>query len=115
MRRFSGKFDVGARSAARIIRGTVPAQMNPSGEKIEYIVPRALTQEEIAAVVSQFALGAKNVIEAGFDGVEIHGANGYLIDEFLRSSTDQSANDAQRLFTCISVCTRLHVDCDALH
>jgi N-ethylmaleimide reductase len=83
-----GQPETVAPSAARIVRGSVAAQMNPSGEKIEYTVPRALTQDEIAAVVSQFAHGAKNAIEAGFDGVEIHGANGYLIDEFLRSSAN---------------------------
>lgn len=51
--------------------------------------PRALTLEEIPGVVEQFRQGALNAIEAGFDGVEIHGANGYLIDQFLRDGVNQ--------------------------
>jgi N-ethylmaleimide reductase len=52
-------------------------------------VPRALETTEIAAIIADFAQGAANAIEAGFDGVEIHGANGYLIDQFLRRSSNQ--------------------------
>lgn len=48
-----------------------------------YEVPRALELDEIAGVVADFRDGAKNAKAAGFDGVEIHGANGYLIDQFL--------------------------------
>lgn len=50
--------------------------------------PREMTREEIATVVAEFVQGAKNAIAAGFDGVEIHGANGYLIDQFLRSNSN---------------------------
>jgi N-ethylmaleimide reductase len=50
--------------------------------------PRALTTEEIADVVRQFADGAQRAIDAGFDGVEIHGANGYLVDQFTRDGTN---------------------------
>lgn len=50
--------------------------------------PRAMTQDDIRVAVSEFRQGAANAIEAGFDGVEIHGANGYLIDEFLRSNSN---------------------------
>jgi N-ethylmaleimide reductase len=46
-------------------------------------VPHALTEHEISEVVAQYAHSAKLAIEAGFDGVELHGANGYLIDQFL--------------------------------
>ena len=46
--------------------------------------PRALALDEIPGVVEEFRTAARNAIEAGFDGVEIHGANGYLIDQFLR-------------------------------
>ncbi|MES2943701.1 MAG: alkene reductase, partial [Pseudomonadota bacterium] len=49
----------------------------------------ALTLEEIPAIVAAYAQGAKNAIAAGFDGVEVHGANGYLIDQFLRDSPNQ--------------------------
>ncbi|MDA8563120.1 alkene reductase [Mariniblastus sp.] len=51
--------------------------------------PRAMTQADIDQVIEEFRQGAANAIEAGFDGVEIHGANGYLIDEFLRSNSNQ--------------------------
>jgi N-ethylmaleimide reductase len=47
----------------------------------DYGVPRALTLEEIPGIVAEFAQAAKNAIAAGFNGVEIHGANGYLIDQ----------------------------------
>ncbi|MGM0594279.1 MAG: alkene reductase [Pseudomonadota bacterium] len=60
----------------------------PEGKK-PYTVPRELSQEEIAALVQQFRKAAAGAIEAGFDGVEVHGANGYLIDQFLRESANQ--------------------------
>ncbi len=59
----------------------------PDGMK-EFVTPHALTINEIANVVQDYVRGAKNAIEAGFDGVEIHGANGYLIDQFLRDGTN---------------------------
>lgn len=51
--------------------------------------PREMTNEDIQTTISDFANGAKKAIEAGFDGVEIHGANGYLIDQFLRSNSNK--------------------------
>jgi N-ethylmaleimide reductase len=57
-------------------------------EAVPYETPRALTVEEISQVVQDFKRGAKLAKEAGFDGVEIHGANGYLIDTFLQSSSN---------------------------
>lgn len=59
----------------------------PEGMK-EFVTPHALSTGEIKTVVEQYVQGAKNAIEAGFDGVEIHGANGYLIDQFLRDGTN---------------------------
>lgn len=56
--------------------------------KKPYVTPRALTTEEIPQVVKQYRQAAANAKTAGFDGVEIHGANGYLIDEFLQSKTN---------------------------
>ena len=56
--------------------------------KQPYVTPRALTTEEIPQVVEQYRQAAANAKAAGFDGVEIHGANGYLIDEFLQSKTN---------------------------
>lgn len=51
--------------------------------------PHALSVDEIKTVVEQFRKGAANAIKAGFDGVEIHGANGYLIDQFLRDGANK--------------------------
>jgi len=55
----------------------------------DYVTPRALELAEIADVVDAYRTGAENAKAAGFDGVEIHGANGYLLDQFLQSSTNQ--------------------------
>jgi len=54
-----------------------------------YPVPRALDLEEIPGIVAAYRKGAENARLAGFDGVEIHGANGYLLDQFLQDSTNQ--------------------------
>ncbi len=53
-----------------------------------YVTPRALEIDEIPGVVAQYEEGARRALEAGFDGVEIHGANGYLIDQFLRDGAN---------------------------
>ncbi|WP_126977849.1 alkene reductase [Frigidibacter oleivorans] len=55
---------------------------------VETSVPRELTEAEIARIVADYAHAARCAEEAGFDGVEIHGANGYLIDQFLRDSSN---------------------------
>jgi len=57
--------------------------------KVDVPQPRALSVEDIASVVDEFRHGAANAMRAGFDGVEIHGANGYLIDQFLRDGANQ--------------------------
>jgi N-ethylmaleimide reductase len=54
-----------------------------------YVTPHALTIEEIAGVVADYRRGAAHARQAGFDGVELHGANGYLIDQFLRDKSNQ--------------------------
>ncbi|MGH7246982.1 MAG: alkene reductase [Pseudomonadota bacterium] len=54
-----------------------------------YVTPRALNTAEIPAIVEQFRSGAANAKSAGFDGVEVHGAHGYLLDQFLRDSTNR--------------------------
>jgi N-ethylmaleimide reductase len=56
---------------------------------VDLSMPRALATDEIAGVVAGFRTGARNAMAAGFDGVEIHAANGYLIDQFLRDKTNQ--------------------------
>ncbi len=60
----------------------------PEGKK-PYVVPRELRDAEIPAIVEGFRKAAVNAMTAGFDGVEIHGANGYLIDEFLRDGSNK--------------------------
>lgn len=57
--------------------------------KREYVVPRALEISEIQAITEQYKQSAIRAKEAGFDGVELHAANGYLIDQFLQSSTNK--------------------------
>ncbi len=57
--------------------------------KKDFEVPRALTLDEIQHVIEEFHQGAKNAQQAGFDGVEIHGANGYLLDQFLHSGSNE--------------------------
>lgn len=72
-----------------------PSALKPAGHvslvrpKKEYETPRALETAEIAEVIEAFRKGAENAKEAGFDGVELHAANGYLIDQFLQSRTNQ--------------------------
>lgn len=72
-----------------------PSAIQPKGHVslvrplAEYPTPRALESEEIADIVDAYRVGAENAKAAGFDGVEIHGANGYLLDQFLQSSTNQ--------------------------
>lgn len=55
----------------------------------ETSAPRALDAEEIPGIVQDYRRAARNAVAAGFDGVEVHGANGYLIDQFLRSGSNQ--------------------------
>lgn len=72
-----------------------PSAIQPSGHVYtlqgpqDFVTPRALELSEIAGVIEQFRKGARNALEAGFDGVEIHGANGYLLDQFLRDGTNK--------------------------
>jgi N-ethylmaleimide reductase len=60
----------------------------PEGKKA-YVVPRELADDELPAIVEGFRLAARNATAAGFDGVEVHGANGYLLDEFLRDGSNR--------------------------
>lgn len=55
--------------------------------------PRALRLDELPRLVSDYARAARNAIEAGFDGVEVHGANGYLLEQFLRDSINDRNDD----------------------
>ncbi len=60
----------------------------PFGKK-KFVIPRALELSEIPDIIEQFRKGAQNAKAAGFDGVEIHGANGYLLDQFLRDGSNR--------------------------
>jgi len=58
-----------------------------------YPVPRALETAELAGIVAAYKKGAENAKKAGFDGVEVHGANGYLLDQFLQDKTNQRTDN----------------------
>jgi N-ethylmaleimide reductase len=60
----------------------------PQGAKAPYVTPRALTTDEVAAIVGQYVAAALNAKLAGFDAIEIHAANGYLVDQFLRDGSN---------------------------
>jgi N-ethylmaleimide reductase len=62
--------------------------MTADGKPASYETPRALETSEIAGIIAAFRQGASNAMKAGFDGVEIHGANGYLIEQFLQSRSN---------------------------
>ncbi len=72
-----------------------PSALRPEGHvssirpEKPFETPRALRLEEIPAIVEAYRKGAENAKRAGFDGVEIHGANGYLLDQFLQDSTNR--------------------------
>lgn len=72
-----------------------PSAIRPAGQVFtghamkDYVTPRALETAEIPALVARYAEAAHNAMDAGFDGIEIHAGNGYLLDQFLRSSTNQ--------------------------
>lgn len=61
--------------------------------KKEFVTPRALALEEIPGIIEAYRQGALNAQAAGFDGVEIHGANGYLLDQFLQDGTNQRTDN----------------------
>lgn len=72
-----------------------PSASRPEGEAVTYegmqafVEPRALETEEIAGIVADFRRAAENAVAAGFDGVEVHAANGYLLDQFLRDGSNR--------------------------
>jgi N-ethylmaleimide reductase len=76
-----------------------PSAIRPAGEAFThyglqpFVTPRALVTQEMPALVEQYAQATHNALQAGFDGVEIHAANGYLIDQFLRDGSNQREDD----------------------
>jgi 2,4-dienoyl-CoA reductase-like NADH-dependent reductase (Old Yellow Enzyme family) len=79
-----------------------PSALAPTGNvslirpPTPFVTPRALERSEIPEIVAAFARGAQNAELAGFDGVELHGANGYLLDQFLQDSTNHLDDDYGR-------------------
>ena len=75
-----------------------PSAIKPAGHVSlvrpikDYETPRALDLEEIPGIVKAYRTGAENALRAGFDGVEVHGANGYLLDQFLQDKTNQRSD-----------------------
>lgn len=65
----------------------------PRRRELQYTVPKAASQAEIKQLVADYAQAAENARLAGFDGVEIHGANGYLIDQFLHFDSNQRSDE----------------------
>jgi len=89
---------VGRVSAPLYLNGQLPvapSAIAPAGHvslvrpKQSFVTPRALTLDEIPAIIAAYRRGAENALAAGFDGVEIHGANGYLLDQFLQDGTNK--------------------------
>ncbi|MEL7833405.1 alkene reductase [Fodinibius sp. Rm-B-1B1-1] len=72
-----------------------PSAVKPEGQIFtaegmkDFVTPRALGTDEIPGIIEDYAQAARNAVKAGFDGVEIHGANGYLIDQFLKDGTNK--------------------------
>lgn len=92
---------VGRVSHPYFLKGALPVSASaiaPEGHvsllrpKRNFVVPRALELEEIPAIVEAYRQGAVNAKIAGFDGVEIHGANGYLLDQFLQDKSNQRSD-----------------------
>jgi len=60
---------------------------------LPHVVPKEMTKEDIKKVLEQFRQGALNAKQAGFDGIELHGANGYLVDQFLRDGSNHRTDE----------------------
>ncbi len=79
-------------AGARVIApSAVPAsgEMYTDGEGMKpFPVPQAMTLEDIKATVAEYVQGAENAVAAGFDGIELHGANGYLLEQFIRPNSN---------------------------
>lgn len=99
---FMQLWHVGRISHSSFLNGALPvapSAIAPAGlvsllrPETPYEVPRALTREELPGIVESFRLGAANAKAAGFDGMEIHGANGYLLDQFLQDKANQRTDD----------------------
>ncbi len=98
-----------------------PSAIKPEGDAITYeglkpfVMPRALDLAELPGIVAQYRQGAQYALEAGFDGVEVHSANGYLLDQFLRDGSSHRTdayggsieNRARLLFEVVEAVTQV--------
>lgn len=82
--------DIVSASAIAIANGTARTK---NGESVAWEVPRALSVDEIKVTVGDYVKSARLAQEAGFDGVEVHGANGYIIDQFLQTSSNTRTDE----------------------
>ncbi|ODV92347.1 hypothetical protein CANCADRAFT_22517 [Tortispora caseinolytica NRRL Y-17796] len=73
--------------------GATDAKYEEERPGYAYYQPVAMTRKDMVDVIEQFRLAAKNAIEAGFDGIEIHGANGYLIDQFVTDNINTRTDE----------------------
>lgn len=92
---------VGRISHPTLLNGTTPvapSSVKPAGKAftfnglVDYVEPRALDASELPGIVADYIRASKNAIKAGFDGVEIHSANGYLLDQFLRDGSNKRSD-----------------------
>lgn len=92
---------VGRISHPTLLNGATPvapSAVKPAGKAftfnglVDYVEPRALDASELPSIVADYVQASKNAIKAGFDGVEIHSANGYLLDQFLRDGSNKRAD-----------------------
>jgi len=99
---FAQIWHVGRISDPMFLEGQLPvapSAIRPAGHVsfirpvTEYVTPRELNKSEIPGIVEGFRKGAENAKVAGFDGVEIHGANGYLIDQFLQDGSNHRTDE----------------------
>jgi 2,4-dienoyl-CoA reductase-like NADH-dependent reductase (Old Yellow Enzyme family) len=99
---FAQLWHVGRISHSRFLQGRLPvapSAIQPAGHLslvrpiTPFEIPRALSLGEVKQIPELFQLAARHAKEAGFDGVELHGANGYLLDQFLQSSTNQRSDE----------------------
>lgn len=99
---FMQLWHVGRISDPELLGGRLPvapSAVRPAGQvsllrpKRDYVTPRALELGEIKDVIAAYRRGAENAKRAGFDGVQLHGANGYLLDQFLQDTTNQRTDE----------------------
>ncbi|MFZ1028621.1 MAG: alkene reductase [Limnoraphis robusta] len=79
--------------APSAIAPTEEKALTASEEEVPFVVPRALLTEEIPGIIAQYRQGAENALKAGADGIEIHGASGYLLDQFLQDNSNKRTDE----------------------